>query len=639
MTRSQGSMREVRIQLLSPAPSVDDRRLDDLHNGSSRRLLRVHHMFMLLAATDIQLERHEWFNFRLPQAAGSAGKEGHDFLSLERPRLEQLCAEVNLALSVKPWCLMGPLVVDTRLLLELTDQLEQDLSGRHLRRSMERFRAIRAAAPLLREDELPSSWPLAKLVNHVSDKVPPDVVRHAGRAEEYRRLAVETTRVGRLTRAVRRAKRELPARLLEWLIDEQRLDEANEVLLWMDRDFARSRGLERRLNDAVRSSSSGPTLVDRPTWVGIEGGASHTAIAALTHVGSLDEVRVAVGLGGAMSDDALFRSAQTVMARLQEIVGHESCQTVVGCAGYDPDNPSALLRTLADARAPHRIRSDLWVGNDGDLLLFAPPILGSGVAVVADAGTVVVGRRPDDPDGLSIRRGGDEWLLADRGSGYEIAVFTLREILDRANRLDFEQRLDPDTAELIQAAKHAFGIPNPPAGSRVPGSLWIMRQIARRQALHWDKSVIASFAPKVVKLAEEGNARAARLVTNAAGRLGRHLAEVLCWHPDASPRIVVVGYLPVESSLYDDGFRSAARAHLSTPSRGGGNQLQKLAGLDVPAIDGAEDARVPGAAPLFAELARMLSAVTASELTRDEAAVIEFLRSERNAIVEHMPQR
>jgi hypothetical protein len=83
MARSQGSLREVYIQLLSPAPSVDGRRLDDLQNGSSRRLLRVHYMFMLLAATDIRLERNEWFNFRLPQGAGQEGREGHDFLSPE----------------------------------------------------------------------------------------------------------------------------------------------------------------------------------------------------------------------------------------------------------------------------------------------------------------------------------------------------------------------------------------------------------------------------------------------------------------------------------------------------------------------------------------------------------------------------
>jgi len=238
----------------------------------------------------------------------------------------------------------------------------------------------------------------------------------------------------------------------------------------------------------------------------------------------VSEASVAVGLGGTMSGAALASAAGTVMDELSHSAGRDVRHIVVGCAGYDPADPGLLLHALAEAAAHRRLRSDLWVANDGDLLLFAPPILGSGVALVADRGSVVVGRKPD---GATMRRGGDEWLLADVGSGYEIAVHALRVVHDRVDRCIDGEKPPAEVETLVVAARHTFGVPSPPDEH---AGLWcrrVMKRLAREQALNWDKSLIASFSVKVLKLADEGNRTARGVVEHSAEKLGEHLAEML----------------------------------------------------------------------------------------------------------------
>jgi N-acetylglucosamine kinase-like BadF-type ATPase len=635
MTRDQGLLRGVEIRLLLSAPTVDGVRLDDLSGDSPGRPGRASYMFMLLSATDLTIDEGDWANFCLPQKAGPKRTAGAELSRQHTSNLKRLCESAHLGLSVRPWRLEGDITVDTRSLVDLSNQLEDALDRRQLRRSIDLVRRLRDCAPLLKEPDLHrSKWPLATLLGTIANTVPRELdARHV---EEFKQYAVEVTGVTRLRAAMRAAKCELPARLFEWLLEEGRWAEAEEITEWIAPSFARSRGLERKLREHAERMGQTLKRAQRYVWVGMDGGPSHTALSAMTHGGPFEDTLMASGLGGAMSEEALVRSADGVMGRLEQVVGHDTCYAVVGCAGFDPGNPGAVLRALADARAHHRVQSELWVGNDGDLLLFAPPLLGNGVAVIADVGSVVVGR---SSDGTLVRRGGDEWLLADTGSAYEIAVSTLRELLARADRHVFGGRLGEDAVALTRAARLVFGVPGPTG--REPGAwcLEVMRRLARQLALRWDKSLVASFAHQVVRLAEEGNEIAASVIKRSGERLGRHLADVLSWHPDESPRIVIVGHLAMDSDTYFEALVDGARAQLRRIQRPTIESASaKLAGVLVPAMRTAVDARVENSAPLLAELARMLSITTVSELPPSEAGVVEFLRDERTSIVEHIPR-
>lgn len=635
MTRDHGWPRGVEIRLLLSAPIVDGMRLDDLSGDTPGRPGRASYMFMLLAATDLTIDEGDWANFCLPQKAGPKRTAGAELSRQHSSNLKRLCEAAHLGLSVRPWRLEGDITVDTRSLIDITNQMEDALDRRQLRRSIDLVRSLRDCAPMLREPDLHhSKWPLATLLTTIADTVPRELdARHV---DEFKQYAVEVTGVSRLRAAMRAAKCELPARLFDWLLEEGRWTEAEEIIEWIAPSFARSRGLERKLREHAERMGQRLKTAQRYVWVGMDGGPSHTALSAMTYGGPFEDTVMSAGLGGAMSEEALVKSADGVMGRLEQIVGHDTCYAVVGCAGFDPGNPGALLRALADARAHHRLQSELWVGNDGDLLVFAPPLLGSGVAVIADVGSVVVGR---SADGTLVRRGGDEWLLADTGSGYEIAVSALRELLDRADRHVFGGRLGDDAVALTRAARLVFGIPGPTG--REPGAwcLEVMRRIARQQALRWDKSLVASFAHQVVRLAEEGNELAGNVIKRSAEKLGRHVADVLSWHPDGSPRIVIVGHLSMDSDTYFEALVEGTRTQLRRNHRSDAQSPNdKLAGMLVPAMRSAVDARVENSASLFAELARMLSATTVSELPASEASVVEILRDERTAIVEHIPR-
>jgi N-acetylglucosamine kinase-like BadF-type ATPase len=627
MTPLDGSLRGVEIRLLEPVPKLDGKRLDVLLGHSSTELARVHYMLMVLAANPIELQQDQWLELYLPHRSGPSPRSGSDAVIKHLKELQHLCHIANLPLTVKPWRLGDGICVDTRTLVHLTEALGDAVRQRDLARSLSLIDSLAACAPQLKEDSLPATWPLATLIAWVGDRVPQDVDPGSLEAEDYRRRAMEVTGLGKLKAAIRSAKCELPRRVFESLLDEERFDEAAGVLAWIAPAFARSSGLTRQLRDRATATGRMPDVVKEPTWVGISSGPSETVIAAPAIAEVVSEVSVAVGLGGTMSAAALASSAGRVMDELSNSAGRDVRNIVVGCAGFDPADPRPLLHGLAEAAAHRHLRSDLWVANDGDLLLFAPPILGSGVALVADRGSVVVGR---NPDGTTMRRGGDEWLLADVGSGYEIAVHALRQIHDRVDRCINGEKPTAEIESLVVAARHTFGVPSPPDEHTGTWCRHVMKRLAREQAMNWDKSLIASFAVKVLKLADEGNRTARSVVEHSAEKLGEHLAEMLTWHSDEQPRIVIVGFL-CTSDVYFDALTDGARKRLL-------KRPAKLNGLSIPATTAAVDARVQSPAILFAEVARMLD-TSQTELSPAEVAVVRFLRDRRSRIiVDHLPR-
>jgi N-acetylglucosamine kinase-like BadF-type ATPase len=632
MAPTEGSQRGVEIRLLEPAPKVGGRRLDQILDEPSQRLEKAHYMFLVLAAMPLELERDQWQHFCLPRRSGPPPTTASDVAGKHEADLKLLCRTVGLKLSVKPWRIQGDVDVDTRTLVCLVDSLTECLREKRLDDAVHVMRRVRECAPQLR-DEVPRSWPLGKLIAEVGERVPSDV--DAADAEEFRQNAVKVTGLDRLVGAIKSCKRELPRALFDALLEAGRIEDAAEVLAWVAPAFSQRHGLNRKLHDRAMETGRAAAVVREPTWVGISGGPSSTIIAAPNVAGVMSETPIAVGLGGTMSSRTLATSTRRVIDELLDVTGQSFRSIVVGCAGFDPENHGGLLRALADAATHRDLHCSLWAGNDGDLLLFAPPLLGSGVALIADMGSVVVARRPD---GAVARRGGDEWLLSDHGSGYRIAVDTLTEVLSQVDRCVFSGSPAGDVIELVLAARHAFGEPFP-AGDR--DSAWyrlVMKRIARDQSLNWDKARLASFANQVLRLASESNSTAHRIVRSSAERLGAHLGEALAWHPDERPSLVVVGHLPSNDG-YFDALRCGALRYLTDRAHLGKDRAEaKLLRLLAPATETAIDARVENPAALFAEVARMLDTPT-KELEPDEAAVVTFLRDDRSrSIVEYLPR-
>jgi N-acetylglucosamine kinase-like BadF-type ATPase len=123
-----------------------------------------------------------------------------------------------------------------------------------------------------------------------------------------------------------------------------------------------------------------------------------------------------------------------------------------------------------------------------------------GVALVAGTGSVAFARAPD---GRTIRCGGWGYLVGDDGSGYAIGRAAVRHTLDHIEANIGPSRLAPRVLESLDAQSVAalttaiYRSPNP-------------------------RAMMASLAPAVIQLAEEGDASALAIVESA----GRDLADL-----------------------------------------------------------------------------------------------------------------
>lgn len=252
------------MRLLEPVPRVDGQRLDMLLADAHPRLELAHYMFLLLTATEIELLHDQWHELCLPRRSGPRPTAGSDVANKHRPDLERICRAANLALAVKPkWRIEGQFTVDTRMFLRLVEALAAAVRQREVTRAVKVLTDLRHWGQQLKKDgELPSGWPLAKLVDWVKDTVPKDIPPASTDAEEFRQRAIEVSGLGRLEAAVRDAKTDLPRRVFELLLEEERFDEAADVLTWIDPTY------EREHERAAERAAVGAGRLDRSSLGG-----------------------------------------------------------------------------------------------------------------------------------------------------------------------------------------------------------------------------------------------------------------------------------------------------------------------------------------------------------------------------------
>jgi glucosamine kinase len=235
--------------------------------------------------------------------------------------------------------------------------------------------------------------------------------------------------------------------------------------------------------------------------MGVDGGATKT----LAAVFDLQERALYLGHGGSSNPDAVSAHAATdslVKATDEAIaragIAREQLDAaVLAVAGTDTDAVAVHVRE----RCP-----GTWaVVNDVLGAWAAATEARPGVGVISGTGSNVLGV---GPDGRAWRAGGWGHVLGDEGSGYWLAVQSIKAALsDR-------ERSGPETA-LSDAVIDFFGV----------HSVEALATLVYSKPL--SKGEIAAFAIETARVAHAGDPVARELYTRAAGELARQIAAVV----------------------------------------------------------------------------------------------------------------
>jgi glucosamine kinase len=235
--------------------------------------------------------------------------------------------------------------------------------------------------------------------------------------------------------------------------------------------------------------------------MGVDGGATKTLAAVL----DLRERTLHLGHGGSSNPDAVGGRAATesLMKATDEAIARagiareELDAAVLAIAGTDTDSVAAHV----SERRPSTwvVVNDVvgaWAAATGAL---------PGVGTISGTGSNVLGV---GPEGRAWRAGGWGHLLGDEGSGYWLAVESIKAALrDR-------ERSGPETA-LSGAAVGFFGVQ----------SIEALATLVYSKPL--TKGEIAAFAIETARVAHAGDAVARELYERAATELGRQVAAVI----------------------------------------------------------------------------------------------------------------
>ena len=250
---------------------------------------------------------------------------------------------------------------------------------------------------------------------------------------------------------------------------------------------------------AVESGTDGRTAAR--FLMGVDGGATKT----LAAVFDLQERCVYLGHGASSNPDAVgpHTATDSLMKATDEAIARAGIEldgldaAVLAVAGTDTDAVATHVRAL---------RPNSWVVvNDVVGAWAAATGARPGVGVISGTGSNVFGV---GADGRAWRAGGWGHLLGDEGSGYWLAVQSIKAALrDR-------ERSGPETA-LSVAATAFFEVPTVEALA----TLIYSKPLA--------KGEIAAFAIETARVAHAGDEVARGLYERAATELGKQVAAVI----------------------------------------------------------------------------------------------------------------
>jgi N-acetylglucosamine kinase-like BadF-type ATPase len=235
--------------------------------------------------------------------------------------------------------------------------------------------------------------------------------------------------------------------------------------------------------------------------MGVDGGATKT----LAAVFDLRERTLHLGHGGSSNPDAVGAPAATASLL-------KATDEALGRAGIDRDDLDAAVLAIAGtdtdavAEQVREVRPASWVVVNDVVGAWATATGAQpGVGAISGTGSNVFGV---GPHARAWRAGGWGHVLGDEGSGYRLAVDSIRAAL--ADR----ERSGPETT-LSTAAVDFFGVDS-------------VEQLARLvYSKPLTKGEIAAFAIETARAAHAGDAVARGLYERAAAGLGRQITAVI----------------------------------------------------------------------------------------------------------------
>ena len=170
--------------------------------------------------------------------------------------------------------------------------------------------------------------------------------------------------------------------------------------------------------------------------IGFDSGGTRTSYAITRGDGVFESNGAEAGSSISDARDALaIQLAVDWIVDVIEEHDDEEISVWIGAAGFSGATASAIrgffshrIAKLAE-ECDRRNRSvDILIANDGVSLLKAPPLNGSGIVAIVGTGSVVMGTHNLCDEGV-IKRGGNDWVVSDEGSGVWMTITAIRLIM------------------------------------------------------------------------------------------------------------------------------------------------------------------------------------------------------------------
>jgi N-acetylmuramic acid 6-phosphate (MurNAc-6-P) etherase/N-acetylglucosamine kinase-like BadF-type ATPase len=229
--------------------------------------------------------------------------------------------------------------------------------------------------------------------------------------------------------------------------------------------------------------------------LGIEGGGTNTVAALLTTAGQPVQ-RATLAVPSNLGALRLPQDLHSLVSELRDQFGFDPASTRV-VSGFAGAGTSQIIGAAESVFQSSGFQDKSIVISDGELALEA--LGGEGILFVAGTGSICIGRRGS----VTIRNGGNGYLLGDEASGFYVARRALNAILNAVYGSARPTAMTPLVLRHF-GIQRAEDIKSLVYGDAVP-----------------PKREIAAIAPIVFSCAAEGDLIAASIVTEAVDEIAR----------------------------------------------------------------------------------------------------------------------
>jgi len=274
--------------------------------------------------------------------------------------------------------------------------------------------------------------------------------------------------------------------------------------------------------------------------LGFDGGGSKTELLAVDLQGKeLFSAQGGPSNPKAVSGTQMLEHLESLLSEAihSDALRGQRCRAVaLGLAGMATNQEQQQADTLIRCSF-HKLLPDMssfYITHDAQIALMAGLGRQHGIIAIAGTGAIVYGLTPS---GSQKRTGGWGHILGDKGSGYEIGLMTLQQVM-----LAYDKVASPTL--LTERVLQHYGLNEPPD----------LRQLMYQPHIH--KKHIAEAASVCIYAAIEGDNAATGIITRAASDLAGLTAALR--HQDAwlaSSEVAVTGSIFKYSELFLHTYR------------------------------------------------------------------------------------